>query len=135
MTRTTEHLSLQQIRGLDDHQPLSSAIPDPNLEAIFLHNGQCEPHLNSLGQVKETKAHLAHTIARRPKDLRLHVERILLHAQTSDPDIIGALYDLFGVLGDKGLPLRRRMLALARPFLSKTDRHRLQRLLGDGNGP
>jgi hypothetical protein len=135
MTRTTEHLSSPQIRDPEAHRRLSSALSNPRFEAAFLHNGLSEPHLDTLGQVKETKAHLAHTIARRPKDLRLHVERILLYAESGDPDMIGALGDLFLVLGDKGLPLRRRMLALARPFLSKTDQYRLQRLLRDDKGP
>jgi hypothetical protein len=36
------------------------------------------------------------------------------------------------VLGDKGLPLRRRMLVLAKPILSKIDQNRLKRLLEDG---
>jgi hypothetical protein len=131
MTRTAKHLSTSQMRGLDAHRRLSGAIQAPYLKTAFLHNGQCGLHLDTLDQAKETKAHLAHTIARRPKDLRLHVERILLHAETSDPDIIDALSDLFQVLGDKGLPLRRRMLALAKPFLNKIDHHRLQCLLGD----
>jgi hypothetical protein len=135
MTRTAEHLSSPQIRDLEAHRRLSSAISDPRFEAAILHNGPSEPHLDTLSQVKETKAHLAHTIARRPKDLRLHVERILLYAESGDPNIIGALGDLFLVLGDKGLPLRRRMLALARPLLNRTDQHRLQGLLRDDKGP
>jgi hypothetical protein len=132
MTRTAEHISSPQTRALEAHQRLSCATPNSYIELAFLHNDPCESHLDTLAQVIETKAHLAYTIARRPKDLRLHVERIRLHAETSDPDIINALCDLFRVLGDKGLPLRRRMLVLAKPILSKIDQNRLKRLLEDG---
>jgi hypothetical protein len=38
------------------------------------------------------------------------------------------------VLGNKGLPLQRRMLTLARPFLSKIDHHRLKQGLEEDRG-
>ncbi len=54
---------------------------------------------------------LAHRIARSPHELLLHVQRIRLQCRRSaTDDVYGALLDLFIVLGDKGLPLRRRLL-------------------------
>jgi hypothetical protein len=41
----------------------------------------------------------------------------LLLLESKNPEILGALWDLFLVLGDAGQPLRRRMLFLAKPLL------------------
>jgi hypothetical protein len=78
------------------------------------------------GWSDKAKAYYAHAVTRTPKVLRLHVQRIKLYTQTADTSVIGALLDLFLVLGDKGLPLRRRMLALARPLISSPDYHALR---------
>ena len=85
-----------------------------------------------LGHIVETKRHLAQAISRQPMALRLHTERILLHAKSADPAILGALCDLFLVLGNRGVQLRRRMLALARPLLSTRDHQRLQQHIREG---
>lgn len=57
------------------------------------------------------------------------MQRILLYAETGDPAILSALCDLFLVLQEKGTPLRRRLLALARPLLKLNDYQALHRLL------
>jgi thioredoxin-like negative regulator of GroEL len=54
---------------------------------------------------------LAHRIARSPKDLRSHVQRIMLHQQQGESDaLFAALLDLFISLGSLGLALRKRLL-------------------------
>lgn len=113
-------------------QAASSRQPDLRFESAFLDYDRGSLTPENLGHIDETKRHLAHAISRQPTALRLHTERILLHAHSADPAILGALCDLFLVLGDKGAPLRRRMLALARPLLSTRDHQRLQQHIQEG---
>ncbi|HHJ16667.1 MAG TPA: hypothetical protein ENJ80_08230 [Gammaproteobacteria bacterium] len=62
--------------------------------------------------------YLAHHIARMPGDLRSHVQRINMHLAIQDAGgLYGALLDLFIVLNDGGLALRKRILDSARPVL------------------
>ncbi len=105
----------------------SSARGDP----AFLLGDEPRLHLGRHDRADEFKALLTHAIVRRPGDLRLHVQRILLCADTRDPAILGALCDLFLVLGRSGTALRRRLLALARPLLSGRDYHKLLARLDD----
>lgn len=128
MTLTAEQISPQLIRREEGTAP-SAPPPDARLEPAFLTDGRHGLRLDTLGSATEVKHFLAHAIARHPTDLQSHVQRIVLHAETHDPAILGAICDLFLVLGDKGLPLRQRMLALARPLLSGIDYHALLRLL------
>jgi hypothetical protein len=109
-----------------------SATPDLCGEPAFPTNDHDKFHFDSHNQAEENKALFAHAIVRHPRDLRLHVQRILLHAETGDPAILGALYDLFLVLEKRGAPLRRRMLSLARPLLSHIDYQNLQQQLAHG---
>ncbi len=97
--------------------PVRRSPYDRRLEPAFLdfERGSLVP--KSFGHPLKTQRHLAHLIRRHPKALRLHIERILLLIESKNPDIVGALWDLFLVLGDAGQPLRRRMLLLARPLL------------------
>jgi tetratricopeptide (TPR) repeat protein len=65
--------------------------------------------------------YLGHRILENPSDFRSHVQRILLLIDRGDePDLQGALVDLFIALGDKGEGLKRRLLDLATPRLSRT---------------
>ncbi len=55
--------------------------------------------------------HLAHRIQRKPADLTAHIQRLKIYHQCDDREgQYGALLDLFIALGDKGKPLRLRML-------------------------
>ncbi len=54
---------------------------------------------------------LAHRVARLPKNLRTHVQRVFLHQTENDSDaLFAALLDLFIVLANRGLALRQRLL-------------------------
>lgn len=58
---------------------------------------------------------------RQPGNLRLHVQRIFCLAADMECQAAamqGALLDLFIVLGEKGIALRRRMLSVAHPFIN-----------------
>lgn len=68
--------------------------------------------------------HQQFMLRREPNNLRRHVQYIfaLLAEETTSRDaLFGALLDLFIVLGDKGLPLRRRMLSAAKSSLPEQD--------------
>ncbi len=130
MTRNVEHDSHRLIEPLTaDTAP--RATSGMSLETAFL-VGQCGLHFETQDRVRELKAHFSHAVMRTPGDLRLHVQRLLLHADTHDPAILGALCDLYQVLKDRGAPLRRRMLALARPLLCRIDHQALRQRLEKG---
>ena len=62
---------------------------------------------------------LAHLVARTPKDLRRHVQRVLLHhAQGQGDALYAALIDLFIVLGAAGYALRERLFKASASLLS-----------------
>lgn len=63
--------------------------------------------------------YFCHCITRNPRDLLSHVRRIVLaHDQGGDDELFPALFDLFIVLGNKGVELRKRMLGFARSELA-----------------
>jgi hypothetical protein len=128
MTRNVEHFSPKLIDPpLADYKP--RALPELPVEAAFLTYRHNELRLDTSDHAEELKAHFAHAVVRNPRNLLLHVQRILLYAETGDPAILSALCDLFLVLQEKGTPLRRRLLALARPLLKQDDFQALHRLL------
>jgi tetratricopeptide (TPR) repeat protein len=77
--------------------------------------------------------YLGHRIVNHPRELRSHVQRILLLIRQEDgASLYGALVDLLITLGDKGQALKRRMLDLAAPLLNRTSLMFLQRQLESG---
>ena len=132
MTWTAEQLLPTLIKPLDTAKA-SNRTADIRLEPAFLYQRRQGLTLDSLSLADRTKADCAHAISRHPTNLRLHVQRILLYAKSQDPAILGPVCDLFIVLGDNGQPLRSRMLALARPLLSKIDYQILRRRLKAGD--
>jgi len=134
MTRTVAQIPpspVEPLRSVTVRRRPAARRGDP----AFLLDGEHRLHLGNADRAGELKTLLTHAIVRRPGDLRLHVQRILLCADTRDPAILGALCDLFLVLGRKGASLRRRLLALARPLLSGFDHHKLRRQLDGMPGP
>jgi hypothetical protein len=89
----------------------------------------------------ELTLHLAFAVHRRPDDLRTHVRRILLLVQRGESDPLGtALADLFIVLGNRGLGLRRTLIDLAARTLTPTwteflTQHLARRLLPESSQP
>ncbi|MCB1754473.1 MAG: hypothetical protein KDJ38_03060 [Gammaproteobacteria bacterium] len=64
--------------------------------------------------------YLSYCIIRNPAHLLTHIRRILLCQRPELQHYIpGALHDLFLVLGNRGYPLRDRMLRANEPFLSR----------------
>lgn len=65
--------------------------------------------------------HLAHQVSRAPGDLKSHTRRIHFFLNQGHVDgLYGAMLDLFVVLGNKGLDLRKRLLKIASKVLAKT---------------
>lgn len=76
---------------------------------------------------------LAHRVARQPKDLRSHVQRIMLHQHPDQQDaLFAALLDLFIALGNKGLALRKRLLQTSASLVNSTQFEFLSARLDSG---
>lgn len=66
---------------------------------------------------------LAHHVARCPRDLRCHVQRVLLHQlQGQGEALFAALLDIFIVLGASGYALRERLSRVSASLLSNQQR-------------
>jgi hypothetical protein len=134
MTRTVQQPSPRLI----DPPPKGAAprtLSGLPVETAFLSGERNRLRLSAIDHAAELKAHFAHALVRNPRNLLLHVQRILLYAETSDPAILGTLCDLFLVLQEKGEPLRRRLLALSRPLLNLSDYQALRQLLHTSESP
>jgi len=80
-------------------EPAFGVACDQSLRVDDFHDHQCAADF------------LAHAVARRPADLRRHVQRVYLLQRPADAQALaGALFDLFISLGGMGRPLRERML-------------------------
>lgn len=95
----------------------------PNLHPLF---AQPSDSILSIvdGDESELYRFQLSSLKREPNNLRLHVQLLFNLIQKEGVgrnDIFGALLDLYIVLQDKGLPLRRRMLAVCKPFLTDED--------------
>ncbi|RKZ78017.1 MAG: hypothetical protein DRQ35_06655 [Gammaproteobacteria bacterium] len=74
--------------------------------------------------------YLTYQVIKTPNDFRVHIQRIyLLIQQQNSSALLGALYDLFLVLGANGLALRQRMLFNAQSLLAELDFNALQQTL------
>jgi tetratricopeptide (TPR) repeat protein len=90
------------------------------MEAAFCIQGVANLHLNKLSCGHKAEEYLFHAVSKAPDDLRSHVQRVNLFLDRKDAEgLQGALLDLFIVLGDKGRPLRKRMLTASRMVLSE----------------
>jgi len=87
------------------------------------------PHYSS----KTISNRLAHQITRSPKDLRSHTQRIFVFiTERNEAALYSSLIDLFLVLGNKGLSLRKIMLLNSRDILAKKQFEFLQQRLHTG---
>jgi hypothetical protein len=134
MTGNSDHISKPSIsaRTATATRAHVSRVHE-RVEPAFLTTYKTKLRIEANGRGDKTKSDYAHIIARTPEALRIHVQRIILYAQAGDPSVIGALLDLFLVLDNRGISLRRRMLALARPLISNPDYHALRLQLEHGN--
>lgn len=99
---------------------MEPAVSDA-LHVLFSIAGNRRLSLPDLASPNQGLVYLGHRILENRADLRCHVQRILLLIETGEePDLHGALVDLFIAVGDKGLGLKRRLLDLAAPRLSRT---------------
>ena len=88
-------------------------------EAMFLVSDNPMLYLQFGSSNKRVIDNLLFSVARAPTDLRAHVQRIALHIRLQDESgLYGALIDLFIALGEKGVPIRKRMLAQAKSHLT-----------------
>ncbi len=102
-------------------------------ECAFVLPGSSELQLAQSQNIGDPCAFLAHQVARFPSDLKVHVQRIVLHvAETNAGGSYAALVDLFIALGSKGMSLRQRMLDTAKRLLERGQYQALVRKLDSG---
>lgn len=76
--------------------------------------------------------YLDHQVSKKPFDLTSHLQRFSLHRYHKHPEkTYAALLDLFIVLGNKGLPLRQRLLCQASRVIAREHYHFLSATLPD----
>ncbi|MEF3192798.1 MAG: tetratricopeptide repeat protein [Halothiobacillaceae bacterium] len=125
-------LPLVRLKGEPASLPAADLALDPHM-AIYGHSSLMLRHVCD---VDSALHYLGHRIVNHPRELRSHVQRILLLIRHEDgASLYGALVDLLITLGDKGLALKQRMLDLAAPLLNPTSRVFLQRQLESGIRP
>jgi len=110
---------MQIIEQFDNHTKAGSGTGS-GAGFSELNSGLLEPaFLSSDALIKLSKGRsakkvidfMAQQIARSPADLQLHLKRIQVCSQEHGAEgLYGALLDLFVVLQEKGLPLRKRLL-------------------------
>ncbi|MDM7322947.1 MAG: tetratricopeptide repeat protein [Gammaproteobacteria bacterium] len=122
-------LPLVRLKG----EPASLPAVDLALDPHMAIHGHTSLMLRHVYDVDSALHYLGHRIVNHPRELRSHVQRILLLIRQGDgASLYGALVDLLITLGDKGLALKQRMLDLAAPLLSRTSLMFLQRQLESG---
>lgn len=113
--------------------------PSPLPEKVDVHFSEISSHrlvLQDDVQLGELASHLGYRIVVNPRDLRTHVQRILVCLRLRDENALrGSLVDLFIVLEGRGQALKLRMLETAAPILSKTLAAFLRRHLNTGFKP
>ncbi len=93
------------------HPPISTEIG-------FLMSGEKKLHFSQNYSKAQVIDFLANAVSRNPRDLRLHTQRLFQHLEYKDQSVYGVLLDLFIALGSQGLSVKKRMLNLAKPFLT-----------------
>ncbi|MGC8732042.1 MAG: tetratricopeptide repeat protein [Halothiobacillaceae bacterium] len=122
-------LPLVRLKGEPASLPVADLALDPHM-AIHGHGSLMLRHVYD---VDGALHYLGHRIVNHPRELRSHVQRILLLIRHQDgASLYGALVDLLITLGDKGLALKQRMLDLAAPLLNPASLAFLQRQLESG---
>ena len=110
-------------KGLPDSTPAQQAEQKSSRELLepafhLSEHRSLQVDTHKLGNKAER--YLARAVARTPTNLIAQIQRVNVHlAQRDKEGVYGALLDLFIALGDKGVPVRRRMLRRAHPLLSE----------------
>lgn len=110
-------LVIRQKTAVQGQPPASLAAAR---QAVFEIPGIRRLFLDAEKSSDDAGDYLSRQVARKPEDLRSHLQRINLCLQQRDREgTYGALLDLFIVLGPKGLPLRRRIFRSTLRLLNK----------------
>jgi len=88
------------------------------VDVMFLISNNTSLRLDYKEFNEQAMEYLTHKVSRNPLDLQSHTQRIYLYMADFDGDgTYCALLDLFIALGNKGLPLRKRILQESQYFL------------------
>ncbi len=104
-------MPMQIIEKRNSHNDAGMNELAPELfEPVFLSN-KILAGLSKSKSAEKIIDFMAQQIALNPADLQLHLNRIHFYSeQNNHAGVYGALLDLFSVLKEKGLPLRKRLL-------------------------
>lgn len=105
-------------------------------EVHFRVAGNTRLHIHKGMDSNRGYTYLSQQVARRPHDLRLHMQRIFLLSDSARKDKLpGALIDLFITLGEAGHALKKRCLVLTAGLLDNATRQMLENALLQGIRP
>lgn len=91
-----------------------------SVEMAFSLPGESRLQISAGNSDNKVLDFLTHAVARKPGDLRSHIQRINIYIKRADYEgLYGALLDLFIALMNKGHPLRERMLKVSKPVLDQ----------------
>ncbi|MEJ2610548.1 MAG: hypothetical protein P8179_10780 [Candidatus Thiodiazotropha sp.] len=126
---------VKKITGKDevDDNSLQQTLDHPIEASLLPQSSQLLPTFSVTEWSNSFSQYLAKRVRRNPRDLRAHVQRTLLHLSKQDSEAIyAALIDLFLILGNRGLHLRKNLLTQATPFLKKEQVEFLMRCMERG---
>ncbi|MEJ2620377.1 MAG: hypothetical protein P8163_08980 [Candidatus Thiodiazotropha sp.] len=106
-----------QERAPEDSRHSSAQL---HIEASLLpQQRQILPYFSTLRSYNSFSKYLTKKVRRNPRDLRSHVQRTFLLLAKGDIEALyGALIDLFIILGDRGIELRKNLVARSKPILT-----------------
>jgi hypothetical protein len=103
-----------------------STLQDSQNRSVNLHiepsllpqQRQILPCFSTLHSYNSFSKYLINKVRRNPRDLRAHVQRTFLLLAKGDIEALyGALIDLFIILGDRGIELRKNLVTRSKPIL------------------
>jgi hypothetical protein len=104
-----------------------------SIDAVFLLGNVSALNVAAFCEPAAAAEFLDREVAREPRALKRHVQRVLLHVHEGDAGRLqAALIDAFIALGASGRALKRRLLAYAWPLLNSTQRGLFCRALAAG---
>ena len=120
----------------NDYNNKHAFADDPRSDDLaFMVDTATQIKLRDFNTAQSATDQLAQAVAADPSNLIVHTRRIYLHFQQGDHEgLYSALKDLFLVLGQRGLPIRSRLLHGARLHLTAPHYQALEACLGENRG-
>ncbi len=131
----TVTLGQKQANTLEVNTLLNSQTDETklNIDVMFLISNNTSLKLDYKDFNEQAMEYLTHKVSRNPSDLQSHTQRIYMYLADFDSNkVYSALLDLFIALGNKGFPLRNRVLQESRNILKRQQYEALKDKLQSG---